>query len=89
MPSGLPPSRSHEHGITLKEGTPPISVRPYLYPRVQKNEIEKLVGEMLSAGIIQSSTSPFLSPMLLVKKKDGSWQFLCRLSCTKQIRGVR
>ncbi|KAJ9546301.1 hypothetical protein OSB04_018844 [Centaurea solstitialis] len=60
MPSGLPPSRSHEHAITLHEGTPPISVRPYRYPFTQKDEIEKLVGEMLQASF---------------NLKDGSWRF--------------
>ncbi|XP_074347660.1 uncharacterized protein LOC141686530 [Apium graveolens] len=75
IPPGLPPSRGHEHGITLKEGTDPVSVRPYRYSQAQKNEIEALVWDMLHAGIIQPSNSPFSSPVILVKKKNGSWRF--------------
>ncbi|XP_042939584.1 uncharacterized protein LOC122274627 [Carya illinoinensis] len=72
-PKGLPPKRSHDHKIYLKEGTMPISVRPYRYPFVQKAEIEKIVKELLEAGVIRCSQSPFSSPVILVRKAYGSW----------------
>lgn len=64
------------HANILHEGMEPISMRPYQYPRIQNDEIEKLVKEMLEAEIIRPSTSPYSSLVLFVKKKDGSWQ-LC------------
>ena len=74
-PSSLPPVRDVEHCITLKEGTQPINVRSYRYAHFQKEEIKKQVQEMLKSVLIRLSTSPFSLPVLLVKKKDGSWQF--------------
>ncbi|KAL4568842.1 hypothetical protein LXL04_024459 [Taraxacum kok-saghyz] len=74
-PTGMPPKRNMEHQITLKEGTAPISVRLYRYPHFQKEEIERLIKEVLTAGVIQASNNPYSSPVILVKKKDGSWRF--------------
>lgn len=34
-----------------------------------------LIADMLKDGIIKSSTSPYSSPILLVRKKDGTWRF--------------
>lgn len=51
-----------------------MNKRPYRCPHFQKNEIEKIVAELMAHGIIQNSCSPFASPVILVKKKDGYWR---------------
>lgn len=75
-PTHLPPERPHHHRIVLKQGSEPVNIRPYRYPAIQKDVIEGIVQDMLAAGIIRSSNSPFSSLVVLVKKKDGSWR-LC------------
>ena len=73
---GLPPKRSQDHRIPLLPRTGPVSFKPYRCPFFyQKQEIEKMVHEMLKQGIIQLSWSPYSSPVLLVKKHDGTWRF--------------
>ena len=73
-PCDLPPSRGHEHQIVLKEGAVPICQKPYRYPYFQKTEIEKIITKLLEVGSIRPSQSPFSSPVLLVRKADGSWR---------------
>jgi hypothetical protein len=75
-PKTLPPHRPYDHAINLLPGVQPVNVKPYHYTPQQKDEIEKQVREMLRNSIIRPSRSPFGSPVLLVKKKDGSWR-LC------------
>ena len=65
----LPPVRNQDHRIVLKDGTDPISVRPYRYHSFQKNVMEELIKEMLDKGLIRPSTSPFSAPVVLVKKR--------------------
>lgn len=75
LPKGLPPTRFCDHHISLHEGTAPVRVKPYRYPFSKKTEIEKIVQQMLDDGIIRPSSSPFSAPVIIVKKKDGTWRF--------------
>ena len=75
IPSGLPPPRAQNHSIPLIQGSGPIKVKPYRYPHSQKFQIESTIHDMLREGIIVPSTSPFSSPIVLVKKKDDTWRF--------------
>jgi hypothetical protein len=56
----------------LFSGTEPVNAKPYHYTPHQKSEIEKQVAYILKRGVIQESTSPFASPVLLVCKKDNT-----------------
>ena len=71
--------RSQDHSIPLVPGAPPANVRPYRYPHFQKDQIERIVKEMLASGIIQPSSSLFSSPVLLVQKKRWNMAVLCGL----------
>ena len=74
-PEGMPPPRSRDHHINLVPGAAPVAVRPYRYPASHKDELERQCSDMLRQGLIRRSNSAFSSPVLLVKKADGSWRF--------------
>lgn len=76
-PTELPPFRAgFDHRIPVEAGANPVNLRPYRYSSLQKDAIEGMIEEMLTQGIIQCSSSPYASPIVLVKKKDGTWH-LC------------
>jgi len=58
------------HSIPFLPGAQPFRLRPYRYNLAQKDEIEAQVKEFLANGMIVPSSSPFASPVLLVKKKE-------------------
>ncbi|KAL0413690.1 UNVERIFIED_CONTAM: putative mitochondrial protein [Sesamum radiatum] len=66
IPRGLPPHRHLDHHIHLLPNHPPVNVKPHRYPHSQKIVMTNLIVEMLRDGVIQPSTSPFSSPVLLV-----------------------
>lgn len=53
----------------------PIRKCPYRTPLKQRKEVELALEEMMRAGIIERSNSPWSFPIVLVEKKDGSKRF--------------
>lgn len=54
---------------------PPIRLRSYRTTPTNKDEIDKQIKEMLDNDVVAPSTSPWASPVVLVKKSDGSMRF--------------
>ena len=61
-----------EQEIVLEQGTRPIYTRQYPLSKYDKKEVNDAVEEMLERGVIENSVSPWNSPLILVKKKDGT-----------------
>ncbi|PIC44089.1 hypothetical protein B9Z55_004579 [Caenorhabditis nigoni] len=50
----------------------PIKGRPYRVPAKYQAELEKHINSLLRSGRITESNTPWVSPIVLVKKKNGS-----------------
>jgi hypothetical protein len=69
-PQRLPPSHGfHDHSIPPVPRILPPNISLHRHPFSQKNEIEKMVQELLNATVIHSSTSPYSSPMVMFINK--------------------
>ena len=51
---------------------PPIKSRPIRRSQAGDTEVNQEINKLLEAGLIKPSKSPWLSPILIVKKKDGT-----------------
>ena len=73
-PSELGVTSVVQHSIDTGDHRPirqPVRRLPFaLWPQV-----DKLVQERLTEGVIQPSSSPWASPVVLVRKKDGTMRF--------------
>ena len=68
-PPGLQPNGRHDHAIVIKEGANIPNLRSFPMPPLPKDRNRKTHGKNVEF------TSPYASPIILVKKKDGSWRF--------------
>ena len=63
-----------EHDIELNSHVP-IKLKPYPLPFASEKIVKDEVENMLKSGVIEPSNSPYSSPIVLVKKKDGKTRF--------------
>ena len=57
------------------ENVPPIRSRPYSVAPTEQAFIKDEIQRMLDNGLIRPSNSPWTSPVVLVKKKNGNVRF--------------
>ena len=71
LPKDLPPERTVDHRIDLEPGSVPISKPTYKMSLNDMDELQRQLDDLMSRGFIRPSSSPYGSPVLFVKKKDG------------------
>ncbi|CAH2216929.1 jg27676, partial [Pararge aegeria aegeria] len=53
------------------EDSEPVVYRPYRMSYSERCQVRDMVQEMIESGIVRESSSPYASPVVLVKKKTG------------------
>jgi hypothetical protein len=60
-------------------------MHPHFHLFDQKNEIEKIVQELLEVDFIHPSKSPYSSPIVMVLKKEVTWRMFPDFHSLKKI----
>ncbi len=63
-----------KHQIDIGDAVP-VRQPPHRLPLVKREEAQRQVESMRRQGVIEPSTSPWASPIVLVKKKNGETRF--------------
>ena len=58
--------------LSVPAGTKPVASRPYRINPLMQKKVDAVLDQYLAAGLIQHSTSPWASPLVVIPKKDGS-----------------
>jgi hypothetical protein len=69
---GIPPKRYIDFSINLMPGAAPVSKTPYRMNTQELKDLQMHLEELLKKGYIHPSVSPWGSPILFMKKKDGT-----------------
>ena len=57
--------------ISVPEDSAPVTSRPHRINPILAKEMDATLNQYLAAGLIQHSTSPYSSPLVIIPKKSG------------------
>ncbi|XP_039033835.1 uncharacterized protein LOC120169792 [Hibiscus syriacus] len=72
LPKKLPPKREVDHKIELVPNAEPLARAPYRMAPPELKEMRRQLKDLLNAGYIRPSKSPYGASVLFQKKHDGS-----------------
>ena len=55
----------------------PVTYRPYRLSYAEREIVRRQISELKEHGLIRDSSSPYTTPILLTKKKDGTTRMCC------------
>ncbi len=71
--SDLPPHRvGVDHTIPIIDGAQPVNRPPHRLSAEHNDELNRQIDELMKLGCIRPSQSPYASPIIFVRKKDGT-----------------
>lgn len=73
-PNDLGLAKEVKHRIDTGDAQP-VKQRPRNIPFAKRTEADRAVADMEKYGIVEPSSSPWCSPVVLVRKKDGTTRF--------------
>ena len=76
LPTWVPSHCQVRDSIDLTLGIPLPNEPVYRRSVLENDEIKRQIQKLIQKGHIHPSTSPYGSPIVLAKKKDGTWR-LC------------
>jgi hypothetical protein len=65
-----------KHKIYLEKKAKPVTQKEYRESKENKKVIKQEIEKMLKDGVVRESSGPYLSPVVIVKKKDKTKDFV-------------